>query len=130
MFKKYLTHFRKKYNLLYRLEFSTVISLFVYIQCTYFNKKVGFLMVFCFIKLPEFDINFIRKAQDFSVLKINTVAEFSVSICNTPKFICSSDGGVSIEGVPRLLNTRNDASYKSNTYKNECVHHVILKSNL
>ena len=44
------------------------------------------------------------------------VAEFSVSVCSTPKFICSSD-----EGVPRLLNTENDASCKSNIYRNRRV---------
>ena len=32
------------------------------------------------------------------------------------KFICSSD-----EGVPRLLNTGNDASSKSNIYKDRMV---------
>ena len=41
------------------------------------------------------------------------VAEFSVSICSTPKFICSSDDGVS-----RLLITESDTSYKSNIYRN------------
>ena len=40
----------------------------------------------------------------------DSVAEFSVSICSTPKFIYSSD-----DDVPRLLITENDASYKSNT---------------
>ena len=39
-------------------------------------------------------------------------ADFSVSICSTLKFICSSDDGVS-----RLLITENDTSYKSNTSK-------------
>ena len=39
-------------------------------------------------------------------------AEFSVSICSTPKFIWSSD-----DCVPRLLITENDISYKSNIYK-------------
>ena len=37
------------------------------------------------------------------------VTEFSVSICSTPKFICSSD-----DGEPRLLITENDTSYKTN----------------
>ena len=41
-------------------------------------------------------------------------AEFSVSICSTPKLICSSD-----DGVPRLLITENNASYKSNLYKKQ-----------
>ena len=41
------------------------------------------------------------------------VAEFFMSICSRPKFICSSD-----DGVPSLLITENDASYKSNFYKN------------
>ena len=36
------------------------------------------------------------------------VAEFSVSICSTPKFICSSD-----DSVRRLLITENDTSYKN-----------------
>ena len=34
---------------------------------------------------------------------VNPVTEFSVSICSTLKFICSSD-----DGVPRLLITEND----------------------
>ena len=34
---------------------------------------------------------------------ISPVAEFSVLVCSTPKFICSSD-----YGVPRLLITEND----------------------
>ena len=42
-----------------------------------------------------------------------SVAEFSASICSAPKFICSSNDGVLI-----LLTTKNDASYKSNIYKN------------
>ena len=44
---------------------------------------------------------------------IGPVAEFSVSISSTSKFICSSD-----DGVPRLLITGNDTSYESNIYKN------------
>ena len=44
------------------------------------------------------------------------VAEFSVSICSTPKFICSSD-----DSVRRLLMTKNDASYKSNISKNRMI---------
>ena len=40
------------------------------------------------------------------------LAEFIVSICSTPKFICSLD-----DGVPRLLITESDSSYKSNIYK-------------
>ena len=38
---------------------------------------------------------------------------FCVSLCSTPNFICSLDAG-----VPRLLITENDTSYKSNIYKN------------
>ena len=49
--------------------------------------------------------------ENFKV--ITPVAGFSVSICSTPKFICSS-----YDGVPRLLITENDTSYKSNIYKN------------
>ena len=49
-----------------------------------------------------------------SHLGCSPVAEFSVSICSTPKFICSLG-----EGVPRLLITENDISYKSNIYKNK-----------
>ena len=44
---------------------------------------------------------------------INPVAEFSISICSTPKFICSAD-----DGVLRLLNSKSDAFYKGNIYKN------------
>ena len=67
------------------------------------NKKIN--------KLPNLSV--------FSVSKIffNTtlpVVEFSVSICSTPKFFCSSD-----DGVPRILITENDASYKSNINKNK-----------
>ena len=40
------------------------------------------------------------------------VAEFSVSICSTSKFICSSD-----DGVARLL-MKEIPPYKSNIYKN------------
>ena len=43
----------------------------------------------------------------FFVLHVSPVAEFSVSISNTPKFICSLD-----DGAPRLLITENDASFK------------------
>ena len=39
------------------------------------------------------------------------VAEFSVSISSTPKFICSS-----YDGVPRLLITQNYISYKKVTF--------------
>ena len=41
------------------------------------------------------------------------VAEFSVSICSSSKFICSSDNC-----VPRLSIAENDTSYKNNIYKN------------
>ena len=41
------------------------------------------------------------------------VAEFSESICSTPKFVCSSN-----DGIPKVLITKNDNSYKSNIYKN------------
>ena len=44
---------------------------------------------------------------------VSPVAEFSVSICSTPKFICSSD-----DVAPRLLITEYDTSYKSSFYKN------------
>ena len=44
------------------------------------------------------------------------VAEFSVPVCSTRKFICSSD-----DGVPRFLTRRNDTSYKSNIYKNRMI---------
>ena len=45
-----------------------------------------------------------KKGENFVIIALVTlpVAEFSVSICSTPKFICSSD-----DGVPRLLNTDN-----------------------
>ena len=45
-----------------------------------------------------------------------SVVEFSVSIWNTPKFICSSD-----DGVPRLLITEYHASYKSYIYKSRMI---------
>ena len=53
--------------------------------------------------------------NDNSVVKLGSpVAEFSVSICSKPKFVCSSD-----DGIPRLLITENDNnSYKSNIFKN------------
>ena len=60
-----------------------------------------------------------KKREDFSyvfkgMLNIsNPVAEFSVSICSTPKFACGLD-----DDVPRLLITENDTSYRSNIYKN------------
>ena len=41
------------------------------------------------------------------------VAEFSVSICSTPKFFSSSD-----DGVPALFIAENDTSYKNNVPKN------------
>ena len=44
--------------------------------------------------------------KNFSfLLEGNPVAEFSVSFCSTPKFICSSD-----DSVPRLLITEKDTS--------------------
>ena len=47
---------------------------------------------------------------------IYPVAEFSVLIYSTPKFICCSD-----VGVPWLLITKKDTSYKSNFYKNRMI---------
>ena len=44
---------------------------------------------------------------------MNPVAEISVSICSTPKFIYTSD-----DGIPRLLISQSDPSYKSNINKN------------
>ena len=44
---------------------------------------------------------------------MNPVAEISVSICSTPKFIYTSD-----DGIPRLLISQSDPSYKSNIFKN------------
>ena len=49
----------------------------------------------------------------FYALLFSPIAEFSVSIYSTLKFICNSDGG-----VRRLLITEKDTSYKSNIYKN------------
>ena len=46
---------------------------------------------------------FIFSTQLLLKIPVFPVAEFSVSICNTPKFICSSD-----DDVPRLLITGND----------------------
>ena len=55
------------------------------------------------------------------------VAEFSVSICITPKFICSSD-----DRVPRLLIAEYDSSYIKVTFTKTvgCENHISLKSNL
>ena len=55
------------------------------------------------------------------------VAEFSVSICSTPKFICSSDGD-----VPRLLITENDIPLIKRLQKQDdvCEYNISLKSNL
>ena len=52
------------------------------------------------------------------------IAEFSVSICSTPKFICNSD-----DGVPKLLIAENDI--KLTFTKTEwCDYYISLKSNL
>ena len=50
---------------------------------------------------------------------ISPLAEFSLSICSTPKFICTSDDGVNYRSrlLIRLLITENDTSYKRNVYK-------------
>ena len=45
------------------------------------------------------------------------VAECSVSICSTPKFVRSSD-----DGIPRLLISENDNnSHKTNIYRNTMI---------
>ena len=46
----------------------------------------------------------------------SSVAEFSVSICSTPKFVCSSG-----DDVLRLLITENDTSYKSSIHKDKVI---------
>ena len=51
-------------------------------------------------------------AVDYLTEILTPVAEFSVSVCTRPKFLCTSD-----DSVPRLLIIENDASYKSNIYK-------------
>ena len=54
----------------------------------------------------------VRARQNEKVTSLPS-SRFSVSICSTLKFICSSDDEVS-----RLLITENDTSYKSNVSKN------------
>ena len=54
------------------------------------------------------------------------VVEFSVSICSTPKIICTSD-----DGVPKLLITENEPLIKvSIAQTGRCEHHISLKLNL
>ena len=64
-----------------------------------------------FVKAFELCNKLFHHALKLKVMR--PVAEFSMSICSTSKFICSSD-----DGVPRLLITEYDSSYKSNIYKN------------
>ena len=64
-------------------------------------------------KCELFDAVCLRKLK---IEATDPVAEFSVSICGTPEFICSSD-----DDIPRLLIAENDTSYKSNIYKNRMV---------
>ena len=61
----------------------------------------------------QISISMILHKTILALVYMDLVAEFLVSICSTPKFICTSD-----EGVPRLLITENYTSYKSNIYKN------------
>ena len=54
-------------------------------------------------------------------------AEFSMSICSIPNFICSSEDGVS-----RLLVTGSDTSYIKVTFPKTgwCEYYISLKLNL
>ena len=74
-------------------------------------------MIFDVLKLVQFPYDNLFEGYRLYRLKsnilINPIAEYSVSICSTPKFLCSSD-----DGVHRLLIRGNDTSYKSNIYKN------------
>ena len=100
-------------------EFHTVFAI-VYKECIIWNISVisNIDMIGRFNLMLEM---FFAKGQFFwyhlIILNIISIilspeAEFSVSICSTPKLICRLD-----DGVPRLLITENDASYKSNIYK-------------
>ena len=59
----------------------------------------------------SFDLIYVQyienEAKKIAGINTSPEAEFSVSICSTQKFICSSD-----DGVPKLLVLENDTSYK------------------
>ena len=75
------------------------------------SSKIGFIYKY----IPNLRVHCIQTKHEVTLLKLKTspVAEFSLSICNTQKFICSSD-----DDLPRLLISENDTFYKSNDYKN------------
>ena len=52
---------------------------------------------------------------------LTPIAELSVSICSTPKIICSSD-----DGVGKLLISENDMSYESKIYKSRMIRTIYL----
>ena len=60
-------------------------------------------------KCELFDAVCLRKLK---IEATDPVAEFSVSICGTPEFICSSD-----DDIPRLLIAENDTSYLKKNHK-------------
>ena len=59
------------------------------------------------------------------LIYIYPVAEFSVSICSTPKFICRSN-----DGVPMLLITENVSDIKVTSTETGWCDHISFKSNL
>ena len=108
-----LSSIRNKYlsllsiNEEYQIQFlSLIIFIFFYVYKKKVSQKIfifRFLIVWYILQYPgHFWIVF------------GPVAEFSVSICSTPKFICTS-----VDGIPRLLITVN--KYKSNFYKNRMI---------
>ena len=63
--------------------------------------------------LPKFlyFLTLSSKVEDYLCIRFVCLSLSSRIFCVTPKFICSSD-----DGVTRLLITENDISYKSNVY--------------
>ena len=85
--------------------------------------KYSFIYVnLCNFKLHTFCYNFLLIKCKVRESYVSTpIAEFSVSICSTPKFICSS-----ADGILRLLITGNGISYESNLYKKQNDVNIIL----
>ena len=88
-----------------------------FLENIYASLNIFFLLTKCYTNMS----NKVRKygkiflfSRSFSLHRVvtNPVAEFSVSICSIPKFICSSD-----DGVPRLLIIENENFSKRNICK-------------
>ena len=90
-------------------EYPTNGCYFYFIQLSALKRIYYELQVWNYFQLFYYILSF---KNHIHVIFKNPEAEFSVSICSTPKFVCSSDGGIPMLLVTESHNNSNKRNIK------------------